>query len=133
VIETVFRSLLLADATVAPLVGGRVWHVNRPQDERRAGVVITLLGSTPHYTHEGAGGWTDGTVRLDVLAQSLPAVKQLATAVRGAVDGYSGTVEGVNVGLIEVESEEDIEAAPLEGRALPTFGVSIEFSFLFTQ
>lgn len=132
-IEPVFRSLLLNDETVGPLVGDRVWLGNRPQDERRPGVVVTLAGSTPHHTHDGPGGWTDGVVRLDVLAPTYKAAKQLAAAVREAIDGYAGTVEGVKVGLIEVESEEDIENAPLEGRAVPTFGVSIECSFLFTE
>lgn len=132
-IEAAFRTILVGAPAVAALVADRVYFGNRPQNEQRASVVLSLTTSTPQHTHDGSGGWTDGSMRLDVLAPTYKAAKELAALIRAAIDNYAGTVAGVNVALIEVESVEDIESAPLEGRAVPTFGVSIEASFLFTE
>lgn len=132
-IEPVFRTLLVAAPAVSALVADRVYFANRPQDERRACVVLTLAGANGQHTHDGPAGWVDGVMRLDCLAPSYKAAKELASAVRAAIDGYAGTVAGTAVQYIEVDSQEDIEAAPLEGRALPTFGISIECSFLYTE
>lgn len=132
-IEAAFRTLLVAHAAVAPLVVDRVYFLTRPQNERRAGVALNLVGSNPEHTMEGRGGYVTGTMRLDCLAETYKAAKELAVAVRDAIDGYAGTVAGTAIGYIEVDSQEDIEAAPLEGRAVPQFGVSVECSFLYTE
>jgi hypothetical protein len=133
-IEVAIRSLLLNAQPVTAVVQDRVYFLTRPQNERRACCILTLAGLTRPHTMDGAAGYATGTVRVDVLASTYKDVKELAAAVVATLDGYSGTEEGVNVGYLECESEEDIEQAPLEGQAVPQqYGISIEVSFLYTE
>lgn len=130
-IEPAYRTILLAAPAVAGIVGDRVWLGIRPQNERRAGVVLTLLTGTHPHTFEGHGGYVQGRMQADCLAPDYRAAKELAKAVKDALDNYTGTVAGVAVDYIEIEEESDIPRLPLEGQAVGTCGVSVESDFQY--
>jgi len=129
-IEPGFRILLTAAPVVQALVTDRLYFNAGPQDERRPRLVLTLISSIPGFTFEGRGGYVKGRMQITALAPTYPEAKQLVTAVRDAIDAYSGTVDDTEFGFILTENTRDIPAVPFEGRALPTFGVSIDAKFL---
>jgi hypothetical protein len=132
-IEPAFRSLLIGDNPVKAIVDDRVWLGSRPQNERRPGVVLTLTVATHPHTFEEHGGYVQGTMQADCLAPDYKTAKQLADAVKNALDTYMGTVNGLVIDFIETDSESDIPRLPLEGQAVPSFGVSLEFSFQYQR
>jgi hypothetical protein len=132
-IEPAFRSLLFAAAPVVAIVTDRVWLASRPQNERRAGVVLTLTTATHPHTFEEHGGYVQGSMQCDCLAPDYRAAKELAEAVKAALDNYTGTVDGLRIDYIEIDTESDIPRLPLEGQSLPTFGVSVDVNFQYQR
>lgn len=129
-IEPAIRTILAGNAAVTAVVADRIWHGNRPQDERRPGIVLSLISATHPQTLDDHGGYSTGTVQADVLAPSYREAKELAAKVRAALDQYSGTVAGADIDWLIIEDESDIPTVPLEGKAVPTAGVSLEVSFM---
>jgi hypothetical protein len=129
-IEPAVRQIIANDAAVVVVVGDRVWLGQRPQGERRPGVVLTRTGGGDPHCLDGSAGYETGTMQADVLCPSYAEAKQLARKVADALDNFSGTVAGVEIDWLSVDDEADIPAAPLEGKASPTFGVALEVSFM---
>lgn len=129
-IEPGLRILLANNDPVKGIVDDRVYFVIAPQNERRPRIVLTLMSAVPGFTFEGRGGYVNGLMQINCLAPTYEQAKQLAQAVRDAVDGYAGTQDGTVFGFIETDNTRDIPMAPLEGKALPTFGVSVDAAFM---
>ena len=132
-IEPAFRKLLADNQAVTAIAADRLWLGARPQGERRPGVVLTLTSSEHAHTFEGHGGYVNGSIQLDCLAPDYQTAKELTAAVIAAIDNYTGTVAGTVIDLIEVDGEADIPRLPLEGQAVPSFGVSIDASFQYQK
>jgi hypothetical protein len=125
VIETTIRTILAGDDAVVALVSDRIWPGNRPQNERRTGCVITLPDKQFPQTLDDHAGYATGTVQVDSLAPTYREAKELTEAIKAALDQY----ESADVDYLIVDDEHDIPSAPLDGKALPTFGVSLSINF----
>jgi Protein of unknown function (DUF3168) len=131
VVEVALRKLLAANAPVESLVADRIFFVSKPQNERRASVVIQRITTRKLRRLIGDYIWERATLQLDCLAGTYPDAKALATAVSECLDQYEGTQDGTTFGYVLVDDERDILAAPLQGQALPLFGQSLDVSCLF--
>lgn len=133
-IEVAFRKILAADETVAGLVTDRIYFINRPQNERRPSIMQNLVSQVvPGMTYNGQD-YSTGRMQLACLAPTYPQAKELAKAARAAVDGFTGTEDGTDIGYLVVDSYRDIPVMPLQGAATPaTFGVSIDVTFLIKE
>jgi len=129
-IEPAIRTILATDPTVTAIVDDRIWLGVRPQDERRAGIVIQLITSNFMQTLDDHAGYTTGTVQLSILAPTYREAKELTDTTIEAIDQYTGTAAGLQVDWIIVDTVSDIQSAPIEGKAVPTLGVAIECSFM---
>lgn len=124
------RTILAADSAVVSIVTDRIWLGVRPQNERRAGIVLTLVTGEHEHTLEERTHVT-GTVQVDCLASTYREARELAAKVITAIDGYSGVAASTTIDWLMVETESDVPTQPLEGAAVaPTFGVSLEVSFM---
>lgn len=130
-IEPAFRTLIVNAPAVAAIAQDRVYLGAAAQNERRARVVLTLVTATHPHTFEEHGGYVQGRMQADCLAPDYKTAKQLTEAVKNALDNYTGTTAGIAIDYIEVEDESDIPRLPLEGQAVPTFGVSVEALFQY--
>jgi hypothetical protein len=132
-IEPSFRTILLAAQPVRLLVDDRVYLGNAAQSERRPRIVLTLISRENAHCIDGAAGYGTGAMNVACLAPTYQGAKELADAARSALDCYVGlgVTSFVEIHWIEIESEEDIHVAPLEGQAVPTFGVSLTARFMF--
>lgn len=132
-IEVAFRLVLNEDEDTQGLTEGRVYFNAAPQNERRPRVVLRLVSAVPGHVFGGKGGWTKGRMQADCLAPTYEQAKELAAAVNEVLDGFSGNKDETEIAFIETENKRDIPMLPLEGSATPTFGVSIDCRFMYTE
>lgn len=137
-IEVAIRQILLANnSTVPSLADNRVFFGNRPQNERRAGIVLTKTSEVTYQTLNGKAGYSIGRMQLDCLAPTYPAVKELAKAAKDTIENFTlaggGVVDETLIAYLEIEDEADIPMAPLLGEASPTYGVSLTCRFMTTE
>lgn len=128
-IETKIRAILANDEAVAAIVADRIWGGIKRQNERGPSIVYSLIADIDQPTMEAAGDWQTGIVQIDCFAATYAAVKELAAAVRAAL----AAAEDAEIGYIDLDNINDIPAEPLEGDAVPLFGVTFDAAFMRTS
>lgn len=84
--------LLLAEPTVAAIVGDRIFPRFMPDAVRFPALVVTKSGGAGSYDMEGDVGIESGRVQVDSYTdQGAAAVSALNQAVRAKLSGYQGT------------------------------------------
>src|SRR5688572_25616453 len=91
--QTALRSRLLADATVAGLVGTRVDWGLRPQAKSLPAITLDLPGSPRGYHMGGAQNTQIARVQIDYWATTPKQAKDGADAVIAALEPRSGSFE----------------------------------------
>jgi len=91
-------SILRADATVAGLLGTRIYPWMRPQGTTFPAIVYELDGTDPEQDLDGYGGMTRAELSISCIDEQYGGAKTLAAAVLGALNGYTGTpTDGVAI------------------------------------
>lgn len=131
--ETIIAALL-ADPQVAGLVGTRVEPGRRSQGAAFPSVVFNRISGEPVLSDDapGAADLTDSRIQVDCWAETYPAAKLLARAVRAALRGFSTTSEGAGVHFVFPEIERDFNDSGGAGADYP-FRVSLEFNVWHTE
>jgi len=113
------RTYLLADATVASLVGTRIHPVIIPQKPPFPSVAIqTISGQRVHST-DGASGLTGPRIQIDCWDETFAGADAVFEAVRKRVDGKgSGVIQGM---FIESERDSYDFEINLYGRSMDVF------------
>jgi Protein of unknown function (DUF3168) len=117
VIEAAVRAILLADATVAGLVGTRVYTGTMPQRATFPLITLKKVDKLSDLTLEDAVGPNRLRVQVDCWAQDVDGVRALAAAVNGSDDqstqgplhGYSGSSGGQRINLLRLLVERSTE------------------------
>lgn len=90
IVEAGLRLLILGDATVATLLGDRAYPVVLPQAPTLPAVTYQRIGGGIRVgSHAGDSGLTQARIQLDCWASSYLAAKELAAAVRRALQRYA--------------------------------------------
>lgn len=89
-IRPALRAFLLADASIAAVVGTRVYPLRMPQGERGASLVYSRVSGLGDHHMEGASGLTRPRFQIDAWATSADAATELADLVKARLDGYRG-------------------------------------------
>jgi hypothetical protein len=129
-IEQGFYSLLSTTPAVTAIAGDRVYFNVRPQNERRPSVVLTRVSTGFFRTFKSRAEKVRGAMQVDCLAPTYRTAKELARAVRGVLDGFKGNAGDTRFRWVQIDDESDIPTVPLEGKAEPTFGVSLDVRFM---
>lgn len=116
-IETAIRSLLLADTTVAGLVGTRVYSGILPQRPTFPAIVLTKVDKLSDVILDGTVGPNTLRLQVDCWTNDVDGVRALAAAVNGSDDqsvagplhGYCGTVAGQKINLLRLLVERATE------------------------
>ena len=125
-IETAFRTILLADAAVAALVGTRVYTGIPPQRSTLPYVTLTKVDKLSDVILDGTVGPNNVRMQVDCWAQGdsttagADNVRALADAVngnddqsdRGALHGYAGLASGLAIKLLNLIVERATEYEP---------------------
>ena len=112
-IEKAIRTRLLADATVAALVGTRVYTGKMPQKPTMPLITLTKIDKVSGLTLDGAVGPNQVRVQVDCWDGGVDGVRALADAVNGndsqssggPLHGFAGTSADERLRLVELLSE----------------------------
>ena len=107
VIEEALRTALLADGTVAGLVGQRVYPLVLPTRAALPAVVYQRISGVRVASHDGPSELARPRFQFACIGSTYAGAKTVANAVRTALDGYSGTVSEVQVFVALLENEVD--------------------------
>lgn len=133
-VEQMIVAALRADATVGPLVLNatspatwRIFHNERPQDSVLPALSYQRVNQDRELALDGPAELAQVFVVVDVYAASSSAAKQLADAVRSALDGVTGNLGGGSVQHVWLTDETDI--SEVEGD-LKVRRISLDFNAL---
>lgn len=110
-IEQAVLKALLADSGVTGLIGQRLYYVKAPQDVAKPYVVFFKASAPREYSHDGASGLARPRFQFSCFAMTYKKAKQIAEAIRGVIEAFSGTMGGaggVEVGSCFCINESDI-------------------------
>lgn len=105
-VEQMFAKQLQATAGVTTLVGTRIYPQAAPQGTTADYVTYEFSGN-PIQAHDGSGGLHRGRISFLCHATTYANAKAVAAAIRVALDGFRGTMQGVSVGACLQEMEAD--------------------------
>jgi hypothetical protein len=115
-------------ALLAGVASGRRFWVRAPQSAARPFLVLNRVSGVRDYTYQGPSGFVQSRVQVDVYADTYPAAKATARAVRDALSGHSGgSIQG-----IFYDNERDLPAADA-GEATHLFRTSLDFTISHTE
>jgi len=110
-IEQAIKKELLADSGIKSLIGERLYYVKAPQDVAKPYVVFLKASGPREYSHDGASKLARPRFQFSCFAMTYYEAKQIAEAIRAAIEAFSGTMGGtggVEVGSCFCINESDI-------------------------
>lgn len=107
VIESAIRAALLADSTVAGLIGDRVYPLVLPQNPTLPAIVYQRIASPPDLSNDGPAGPLRTRLQLTLWASTWSGSRAIAAAVKAVLHGYSGSADGQDVLLVAEANETD--------------------------
>lgn len=91
-IRPALRALLLGDAMVATISGGRIYPVRLPQGQRLASIVYNRISELGDYHMLGPSGLAWARMQIDCWAEKQDDAVTLANAVYDRLSGFRGIV-----------------------------------------
>lgn len=104
------RTYLLADATIAGLVGTRIYPAKLPQDPTMPAIMYQYIDGNSDISTDGPTGLATSTVQVDCWGASYSQMDALYEAVRLRLNGYAGGDEVQGVFLVRKRDLYDDEA-----------------------
>lgn len=101
-ILTVYRYVLLNDATVSGLLGGDVHIETVNQSDQRPNILLEMPESGHDYSHQGPVGLRDAHVRVTARADSRQSAGALGKAIEDALKNWTGMQYSHTVQLTEL-------------------------------
>lgn len=100
--EKVVYALLSADATLASLVGSRIYPVVLPQDKTLPALTYEVISANEREVIDAASTYAvvDTHIQITGLASTYAGCKAIMEAARSALLYFAGTIEGVYVPII---------------------------------
>ena len=131
--EAFLYQRLTSQTSVSSLIGTRVYPHYAAQGQSLPLIVYQRLSVDRPQSLTGNVGNPVVTLQLTTYGTSYTSVKQIARAVRLAVDGYTGTTAGVSIYRTTLESEADGMEAPSDDQMLPYYTVVQSFDFRVSE
>lgn len=107
-VEKAIYSKLSGDADVSGLVSSRIYPVNLPQTPTYPAIVYSRVSGQRAHSLSGASNIASPRVQVDAFATTYSGAKDLAAKIRAALNGFRGTVAGITIHGIFLESDNDI-------------------------
>lgn len=123
--------LLSADAGIALAVGSRIYAVQAPQGTTLPCIVYQResLGRGPYMHMQGMTGITRVTFTVSAIGESLLEVRNLARAIRVALQ-FKRT-EAIRLAV--VKDDDDAQEPPSNGEQLPIYRTDVSVEITYTE
>jgi hypothetical protein len=120
-VGSALRAKLLTETSVAEALGKRIYPVRFPQAPTYPAATYQVATTTTGYATDGPSGDCHVRIQFDVYAATYKAVLAVASTIRAALNGWSGTAGDPAVTIIGVfwHNEMDLPVPDLE-RAGPS-------------
>lgn len=121
-IRPALRSFLLADATVAGIVGTRIYPVKLPQGVSGTSLILNEISGQGDHHMQGASGLVTVRMQIGCWSQTADGAHALHLAVKECLDGFRGAMGSgasqVQVQGVFIDSWRDIDdtVANLRGK-----------------
>lgn len=123
--------LLSADADIAMTAGSRIYAVQAPQGTTLPCIVYQResLGRGPYMHMQGMTGLTRVTFTVSAVGESLLEVRNLARAIRVALQ-FKRT-EAIRLAV--VKDDDDAQEPPANGEQLPIYRTDVSVEVTYTE
>lgn len=95
-IEEALKAHLTANAGLVALIASRVYPVQLPQNPTLPAMVYNRISGERVQHMEGSSGLASPRFQFDSFGRTYAEAKGVSEALRLAVEGFSGTMGGVN-------------------------------------
>ncbi|MBK6920621.1 MAG: DUF3168 domain-containing protein [Deltaproteobacteria bacterium] len=131
--EAVYK-LLTADATLAGLVGTRIYPEAIPARTQRPAIVIDTLTLRRIQGTRAATAWRTARFEVGIVADSVVACNTVAQAVLAVLGRYQGTVPGLSGITIDdiVDTDSSSERVPRLGDG-GVYALPLEFEAFWKE
>lgn len=103
-IEHALFSILSNDAGVTALVGSRIYPIMLPQNATFPCASYSTDEGQEDDTFDGQGTFQQINIEVDAWAKTHAEMLTVGGAIKAALKNYSGTVSGVTIDKIRIES-----------------------------
>jgi hypothetical protein len=131
--EAAIRNVLVTNATVAGIVGTRVYPVVAPVEAVLPFVTWRRMSVQRQQSLSGPIGVPTVMLAVDLFATTYEGVREMSDAIRSALDGWGGTFENTIVSNVSLENESDGFATLAGGDLPPVYTVQMTFSILWQE
>lgn len=124
---------LTSQTAVSQYIGSRVFPLIAPMNTTMPLVVYQRTAVERPQSLTGNVGNPVVTLQLTTYGTSYTSVKQIARAVRLAVDNWTGTTSGVTIQRTTLVTEADGVDMPADDQMLPYYSVQQSFEFRINE
>lgn len=125
-LEEAIVAALIADAGVNALIGGRVYHIQKPAKPVYPAITYERISTVPDLTLDGPSTFTEVTIEIDCWGAGIAEARALAEAVKTLLNGHMGDLQGVLIQYARMVNQDDF--ADIDGD-FKVRRVSLDFSF----
>lgn len=101
--DEALHALMLADAAIAAVVGGRVYWGLALQGSAKTYVTLHIIGAQDHAHMQGAGGLLTYRVQINSYGPDRPSAAEIAATIRSRLNG----TQNGQLRLIRFDTERD--------------------------
>lgn len=96
-----------AEELLGGMKAGRVYPGVLKQNPVLPAIAFQRISTSRDRTADGPTGLVFARVQYDCWAPEFDQARAAAAAVRDALDGYAGQIDGVDVQLVEIDDDRD--------------------------
>jgi Protein of unknown function (DUF3168) len=127
-IEEAIYTRLTGFAGLFALIGTRVFANTVEQNDTYPAIFYQRISGARFHSLTGSSGLARPVFQFDILAKTYPEVKAVAEQVRLCLDGYQGTVSGVEINSALLLNDEDFYEEEVE-----LHRVMLEYEFFHNE
>jgi hypothetical protein len=131
-LKSAIYTILMGDDDVQGIVDGRVTPGGDPM-RGQASVTYHIISSIRGHTMDGPDTLATPTLQVNSYGSRDYTAENLADAVRRALDGFSGTVNGVSISYIALDDEGDLDDFEPGNRKISRHGVRQDYLVTYTE
>jgi hypothetical protein len=121
--ETAIVYMLSNDATVNGIIAGRIAQAPTPDKISRPNVIYQRITYKPTMSNDGDAGLGWPLIQVSSYADTAAVARQLADAVKKALNGKAGSFGGQTVQSIIIRDDRDAPQPVINGQAQGVPGV----------
>jgi hypothetical protein len=126
-------AILVGDSTLEALVGDRITPGGDPVEGQTSVTYHAISMDADKHTMDGPD--TLATRRMQVNSYGLSELSavSVSTAVRKALDGFSGTVNGVPISYVSLRDEGDLDEFQPGNKPISRHGIRQDYEITYTR